>query len=109
MSDIEFVRQYEPEAQPLYPPAAVCIGVETRFKTSELGFVRGTKHKARCYFTGTRSRVLSAYFWREGEDCSWEGSAQTGVGGCGETDSRERHTWGVDKSMSLYDRISCLR
>jgi hypothetical protein len=72
MDAMQFVWKYEPDAQPLYPPAAVCIGVETRFKTSELGFVRGTKHKARCFFTGVRSRILSATFWREGEGYSWQ-------------------------------------
>lgn len=72
MSDIEFVQQYEPEAQPLYPPAAVCIGVRTFFQASELGFVRGTRRKVRRWFTDARSRVLSETFWREGEGCSWE-------------------------------------
>ena len=69
---IEFVLQHEPEAQPLYLPAAVCIGVETRFQCSEIVRVSKTKVKARRWFTGVRSRVLSASLWREGKGYSWD-------------------------------------
>lgn len=72
MSDMDFVRQYEPEAQPLYPPSGVCIGVRTFFRNSESVLVRGTKRKGRRLFTDARSRVLSDKFWREGEGYSWE-------------------------------------
>jgi hypothetical protein len=71
---MDFVIQHEPDAQPLYPPAAVCIGVRTFFKNSERGFLSGTKQRVPVtrIFTDARSRVLSATFWREGEGCSWE-------------------------------------